>query len=56
MSEYKNSVRFIFDSSDYYRLDFEKQWKNEFYNSAVRLFENKGYTITKYKSYSMIEW
>ena len=56
MSEYKNNVRFIFNDNDYYRRDFEKEWKNEFYNQAVRLFKDKGYYIKECIGYNLIEW
>lgn len=56
MSEYNKSCRFIFNDSDQYRRDFEKQWKTEFFNNAVRLFEKKGYTIEECKGYNLIKW
>lgn len=56
MAEYNNGCAFIFDKSDYYRRDFEKVWREEFFNNAVRLFENKGYRITKRGNYTYIEW
>lgn len=56
MSEFRNSCNFFFADGSYYRRDFEKQWKTEFYNSAVRLFERKGYRIVKQGNYTLIKW
>ena len=56
MSEFRNNCNFFFADGSQYRRDFEKQWKEEFYNNAVRLFENKGYKIVKRGNYTLIEW
>lgn len=56
MSEYSKSCRFIFNDSDQYRRDFEKAWRDEFFNNAVRLFESKGYRIVECVGYNLIKW
>ncbi len=56
MSEFRNNIRFYFADSEQYRRDFEKQWRNEFYNKAVGMFENNGYHITEHSSYTLISW
>lgn len=56
MGEYRNNCNFFFADGSQYRRDFEKQWKEEFYNNAVRLFESKGYRIVKRGNYTLIEW
>lgn len=56
MSEFKNDCNFFFADGSQYVRDFEKQWKEEFYNSAVRLFEQKGYRIVKHGNYTLIKW
>ncbi len=56
MSEFRNSCNFFFADGSQYRRDFEMQWKSEFYNSAVRLFERKGYKIVKQGNYTLIKW
>lgn len=56
MAEYSNGCAFVFDKSDYYRRDFEKAWREEFFNNATRLFEVKGYRIVKRGNHTMIEW
>lgn len=56
MGEYRNTCNFFFADGSQYRRDFEMQWKEEFYNNAVRLFESKGYRIVKRGNYTLIEW
>lgn len=56
MGEYGKSCRFIFNDSDQYRRDFEKQWKSDFYRDAIRIFKRKGYRIDEYNSYNLITW
>lgn len=56
MSEYRTDCNFFFADGSQYRRDFEKQWRNEFYSSAVRLFESKGYRIIKQGNYTLITW
>lgn len=56
MGEYRNTCNFFFADGSQYRRDFEKQWRDEFYNNAVRLFESKGYRIIKRGNYTLIEW
>ena len=56
MSEFRNDCNFFFADGSQYGRDFEKQWKEEFYNSAVRLFEQKGYRIVKQGNYTLIKW
>lgn len=56
MSEFRNDCNFFFADGSQYRRDFEMKWKEEFYNSAVRLFEQKGYRIVKKGNYTLIKW
>lgn len=56
MSEFRNDCKFFFADGSQYGRDFEKQWKEEFYSSAVRLFEQKGYRIVKHGNYTLIKW
>lgn len=56
MSEYRTDCNFFFADGSQYRRDFEKQWRDEFYNNAVRLFTNKGYKIIKNGNYTLISW
>ena len=56
MAEYRDGCNFIFNDSSQYRRDFEKQWQNEFFNNAVRLFESKGYRLEYRGNHMYITW
>jgi hypothetical protein len=56
MSEFRTDCNFFFADSTQYRRDFEKQWKIEFYNKAVNLFESNGYKIVMCGSNTLITW
>lgn len=56
MAEFRDGCNFIFDDSTQYRRDFEKPWMKEFFNNAVRLFENKGYRIEYRGNHTYITW
>ena len=56
MSEYRNGCNFFFADKSMYSRDYEKQWYDEFYNSAKRIFESKGYYLKKHSNYTYIHW
>ncbi len=56
MKEYRNGCSFIFSRGDYYYRDFEKQWRDEFYKNARRIFESKGYRIELRSTHEYIAW